>query len=45
MDFNVDTIWGILKADLLEEVWVMTIMFALSDIVKHVPPLEMMLVR
>ena len=41
---NVDPIWGELKADLLEAVWVPNLVFAPSEVAKPFPPSELVLV-
>ena len=44
MDLDVDLIWGMLKVDFLEVVWVLTDEFAPSEVAKPVPPSELVLV-
>ena len=44
MDLDVDPSWVMWKAGFLEVVWVLTELFATLEVVKPVPPLEMVLV-
>ena len=44
MDLNVDPIWIMCKAELLDVVWVMTEVFEPSEVAKPVPTSELVLI-
>ena len=44
MDLNVIPSWGVFKADILEAVWVLNLVFPPSEVAKPVPPSELVLV-